>query len=224
MDLEDQAMVFATINLQQTKVSKSLAYDLYDFAKNRSPQKTCHNIAKLMNFRPGSPLAARIKILGKATGEGFELITQATFVDRLLRLITRDPMTDKDKLKRGKKLERANTNDEQTLIFRNRFIDGKDAEIAKILWNYFDAVQHRWPDAWDTDEPGMILPRTTGFAALMRVIPHAMRSIAPKSPVPRVSEFETYFQRVSLADNDFTSDRFKPGSSGEAALVRDLTV
>lgn len=27
MDIEDQAMVFATINLKQTKVSKSLAYD-----------------------------------------------------------------------------------------------------------------------------------------------------------------------------------------------------
>jgi DGQHR domain-containing protein len=31
MDIEDQAMVFATINLKQTKVSKSLAYDLYEY-------------------------------------------------------------------------------------------------------------------------------------------------------------------------------------------------
>ncbi|HEX4638685.1 MAG TPA: DGQHR domain-containing protein [Chthoniobacterales bacterium] len=169
MDLEDQAMVFATINLQQTKVTKSLAYDLYDFAKARSPQKTCHNIAKLMNFRDGSPFAGRIKILGKATGQTFELITQATFVDRLLRMITKDAMIDKDKLKRGKELTRATPSEERTLVFRNRFIDEKDAEIAKCLWNYFDAVRLRWPTAWNTDARGVILPRTTGFAALMRV-------------------------------------------------------
>src|SRR5437588_3907454 len=31
MDLEDQALLFATINLKQTRVSKSLAYDLFEF-------------------------------------------------------------------------------------------------------------------------------------------------------------------------------------------------
>ena len=63
MVLEDQAMVFATINLKQTKVTKSLASDLYEFADARSPQKTGHNIAKLMNFKEGSPLNKFIKIL-----------------------------------------------------------------------------------------------------------------------------------------------------------------
>src|SRR6266581_5535687 len=77
MELEDQAMVFATINLKQTKASKSLAYDLYEYAEARSPQKTCHNIAKLMNFKADSPFKGRIKILGKATGTGAETLTQA---------------------------------------------------------------------------------------------------------------------------------------------------
>ena len=48
MDVEDQAMVFATINLAQTKVNKSLVYDLYEYTKSRSPQKTAHNIARLL--------------------------------------------------------------------------------------------------------------------------------------------------------------------------------
>jgi DGQHR domain-containing protein len=39
MDMEDQALLFATINLKQTPVGKSLAYDLYEFAETRSPQK-----------------------------------------------------------------------------------------------------------------------------------------------------------------------------------------
>jgi DGQHR domain-containing protein len=37
MDLEDQALLFATINLKQTRVSKSLAYDLFEFATKVPP-------------------------------------------------------------------------------------------------------------------------------------------------------------------------------------------
>ncbi len=44
-DISDQAHIFATVNLEQTKVNKSLAYDLFSLARTRSPQKTCHNIA-----------------------------------------------------------------------------------------------------------------------------------------------------------------------------------
>ena len=55
MDIQDQAMVFATINLKQTKVNKSLAYDLYEFTKSRSPQKSAHDIARLLNYRTDSP-------------------------------------------------------------------------------------------------------------------------------------------------------------------------
>jgi DGQHR domain-containing protein len=224
MDLEDQAMVFATINLKQTKVSKSLAYDLYDFAKNRSPQKTCHNVAKLMNFRDHSPLFGRIKILGKSTGLGLERITQATFVDRLLKLISRDPMSDKDLLKRGKPLTPASAEVQKNLVFRNQFIQEKDAEIAKCLWNYFDAVAQRWPIAWKSEERGMVLARTTGFAALLRSLPHVLAQIKASNEIPEVDAFLSYLKRISLEDADFNSDRFKPGSTGEADLVRCLQV
>jgi len=39
IDIADQAYVFSTVNLAQTKVKKSLVYDLFDLAKKRSPQK-----------------------------------------------------------------------------------------------------------------------------------------------------------------------------------------
>lgn len=224
MEIEDQAMVFATINLKQTKVSKSLAYDLYDFAQCRSPQKTCHNIAKLLNYRKGSPFLGRIKILGKATGQKMEVITQATFVDRLLRLLSRDPMTDKDMLKRGKKLSPIPADKTGDLIFRNMFIQEQDAEIAKCVWNYFSAVAEKWPSAWNTDERGMILSRTTGFGTLMRLLPTVTSWISAKEKVVGVTEYATYFDKLNIKDNAFTSDRFKPGSSGEAELYRTLLI
>lgn len=222
MDIEDQAMVFATINLKQTKVTKSLAYDLYEYAKSRSPQKTCHNIAKLLNSKNGSPLINRIKILGKAsTDTGTEVITQSTFVDRLMRMISSDPMDDKDKIKRNKKIELYDHSKMKNYIFRKRFIDNRDAEIAKILWNYFLAVEKKWEIAWNNFDRGMVLARSTGFAALMRLLPEIYNSMN-ENDIPSVNRFLEYFKHSSILDSDFTSDNFKPGSSGEVELLRKL--
>ncbi len=227
MDIEDQAMVFATINLKQTKVSKSLAYDLYEYAAARSPHKTCHNVAKLLNYRSGSPLKDCIKILGKATGKELESITQATFVDRMMKLITRDPMGDKDRLKRGKRLEPAQGLDERRLLLRNLFIGSEDAKVAKILWEYFSAVKAKWPVAWSDRTKGAILGRTTGFAALIRLLPAATSRItrAPltkNSSLPTKADYFGLFKKIQLKDDDFTAERYLPGSTGEGKLYEDL--
>jgi DGQHR domain-containing protein len=222
MDMEDQAMVFATINLKQTKVSKSLAYDLYEYAVARSPQKTCHNIAKLLNSTERSPFLNRIKILGMASGKPAETLTQATFVDRLIKYISRDPMKDRDDLKRGRKLRPADGADKARLIFRDLFVGERDAEIAKIVWNYFDAVRKRWPHAWDTVGRGNILNRTTGFGALMRFLRPAYLQLGTSTTVPKTEAFLSLFESVEMKEDSFTADRFLPGSSGEADLYRLL--
>jgi DGQHR domain-containing protein len=223
MDIEDQAMVFATINIKQTKVSKSLAYDLFEFAERPSPQKTGHNIAKLLNFREGSPFRNRIKILGKAQGDNPEMqvLTQATVVDRILKYISRDPMDDQDQIKRGISL-RWDPKDRDRLIFRGRFIDGKDAEIAKIVWNYFSSIADRWPQAWSELERGQVLARTTGFAAFMRALRPLWVAMGSPTTIPGVSDFRSYLDRVQLVDADFTTENFKPGSTGEGELVRRI--
>jgi len=222
MEIEDQAMVFATINLKQTKVSKSLAYDLFEFAKSRSPQKTCHNIAKLLNNKNGSPYKNKIKILGMATGKVEETLTQATFVESLIVYISENPMQDRDILKRGKSLKKVDAKESEKLIFRNMFIDNKDEEIAKTLWNYFEAVNDKWDEAWSTKKTGNILNRTTGFHALMRFLKPAYLSFNKIGAIINTKEFYEIFRKIDLKDSDFTSDRYKPGSSGESDLYREL--
>lgn len=224
MDIEDQAMVFATINLKQTKVTKSLAYDLFEYTESRSPQKTCHNIAKLLNFKQGSPFYGRVKILGKASETASEVITQATFVDRLQKLITNDPMGVRDQIKRDdEKLKHLKGSDADKFVFWNRFVDGKDAEIAKIIWNYFKAVDSRWNSAWNNFEKGKILSKTTGFAALIRLLPLALNKLNIGEGIPSESDFLELLKKSDLKDADFTSDKFKPGSSGEGDLFKALS-
>jgi DGQHR domain-containing protein len=227
MEMEDQAIVFSTINLKQAPVAGSLVYDLYDYATTRSPQKTCHYVARLLNSRSESPFYHRIMILGTATGRPNETLTQAAFIDPLLKLISptsAEAMADRDALKRKKAIPLIEEGAIRTrkLIFRNMFIREGDAKIAKVLWNYFTAVAQRWPIAWNQKQRGLILNRTTGYRALMQFLPIVILSLDLIDKVPEVSVFAGVFQKVRLTDDDLNAEEFKPGSSGQAKLRNTL--
>jgi len=226
MEIEDQAMVFGTINLAQTKVNKSLVYDLYEYTRQRSPQKTSHNIVRTLNSKQGSPFYKRIKILGSATPGLKQTITQSTFVESLLRYISgtsAKALDDRNTLKQGLEPARATTVEAEKLIFRNFFLDGRDAEIAKIIWDYFDSIKERWPNSWDDlDTPGNILPRTNGFRAFMRLLPDVFNSLRDTNKIPSKNEFSSFFSGVNIEDGTFTSEKYKPGTSGEKSLFDEL--
>jgi DGQHR domain-containing protein len=222
MDMEDQAHVFATINLKQTPVNKSLAYDLFEYAETRSPQKTSHNVARLLNSKSKSPFEHKIMILGTAN-RASETLTQAAFIEPLLKLISRDPMSDRDSLRRGKDLTALEPAEVRAtrLIFRNMFVEDRDEEIAKALWNYFAAVEERWPEAWGEKQAGLILNRTTGYRALMRFLPLAYLTVGIDVVIQK-AEFRAMFNLVKINDVDFTPDNYKPGTSGQSELYHQL--
>lgn len=221
IDIADQAYIFSTINLAQTKVNKSLVYDLFSLAKKRSPQKTCHNIAVALDNTPKSPFYEKIKRLGRSTEGRFnETITQATFVQSLLKYISKDPIVDRDIYLRGSKPKLKRIDELQNLIFANMFIEEKDLEIADIIWNFFDAVKTKWPKAWEFSGRGLMLNKTNGFKAMIRFLKPAYLYLCKPGEVPRTEEFLNIFNKIDMVDDDFTIDEFKPGSSGEGKLFR----
>jgi DGQHR domain-containing protein len=224
MELEDQAIIFATINQEQTKVSKSLSADLFEFATHRSPQKTAHTIVRALNEKDGSPFKDKIKVLGTADDKEKETITQATFVENLLRYITPDKMYDRDLYKRGKKPAKVEGNTLRSLLFRNLFIEEKDPSIARIIWNYFCAIQSRWPNAWNPVTPELILNRSTGFIALMKFFRDAYLHLESDAigRVPETKEFIEIFSKMELKDTDFNRANYLPGSTGQSKLYKDL--
>ena len=218
-DISDQAYVFATVNLEQTKVIKSLAYDLYDLARTRSPFQTCHNIAVALDTFETSPFYKKIKRLEVASpNRKYETITQATFVNGFIGYISRDPKLDRDALLRGMKLSRLSDNESVRLCLRNMFIDGEDVKIGKIIEQYVLAVRDMWPDAWDSVEPGMILSRTNGFRAFASLFGKMYTSVARPGDFASSNLFGRLLEKVKLGSRDFNSEVFKPGTSGEAAL------
>ena len=219
MDIEYQALVFATINLEQTKVNKSLAYDLYAYATTRSPQKTCHNIVRLLNQREGSPFYNKIKVLGIA-GDRTETISQALFIDSLLPLISTNPNRDRDTLRRDRSLEMARQGEAHNLIFRNLFIEERDGLIARVLWNYFNAVQRKWDDYWTEVHKGCVLNRTTGFRGLMQFLPYAYVEVGGLKGSLVEAEFDDLFSRIDIPGSQVTPENYPPGTSG-STLFRD---
>ncbi len=221
-DLATQANVFATVNLAQTKVNRSLVYDLYSYENTRSPQKTCHDIAVALDRYDDSPFNKRIKRLGTATpNRDKEVLTQAALVESLMKYISTNPSEDRNTFIKRMFPKMADAQELNKLIFRNMWLDKRDTEIAQIIINYFKAVKAKWPEAWDAlDRQGNVLPKTNGFKALMRFLRpvYLQQSEIENGSVPSMDAFQTYFDRIDMKDEDFNTDTFPPGTSGEARL------
>jgi hypothetical protein len=141
-----------------------------------------------------------------------------------MRYMSKNPSQDREIYRRGGLPPKIGADESKSLIFRNMMIDLRDIDITDILWNYFDAVRRRWPDAWDYSGRGRILNKTNGFRALTRFLRDAYRELATpgKVPyeVPPTEGFERIFRTIDSPGDIFTIEEFKPGTSGEAALYR----
>lgn len=224
-DIADQAYIFATVNLSQTKVNRSLVYDLLDYTTARSPQRSCHDIAVAVDRHERSPLKDMIKRLGNATpGRTGETLTQATFVDSLLPMISIDPLGDREKLARGK-APKFDAAEYAKVPFRHLWLAERETDIAKSLMEYFAAIAERWPISWASRERGNILPRTNGFRALMRLLKNIYLRQFPQPTYDVVIDKEMIagsLRSIDLKDGDFTTELFPPGTSGEKLLYDRL--
>jgi hypothetical protein len=143
-------------------------------------------------------------------------------VEALMKYISLTDMQDRDLYKRGKTPPKADADASKVLIFRNMMIDGKDTDIASVVWNYFASVRDKWPRAWDGKGQGSMLNKTNGFRALMRFLRDAYLYVSDPGGVPKKLDFDTVFERINLRDDEFNTDNFPPGTSGESKLYRTL--
>jgi DGQHR domain-containing protein len=224
VDEGTQAMIFSTVNLAQTKVNKSIVYDLFSLDRDRSPEKTSHELVVNLNDIPESPFHHLIKRLGSATDGVFgETLSQATVVKGILPYITNDPLTDRDIGRRIGIWPDRGAKDFEKRIFYPFFRTREDHKILAIIINYFDAIREKWPLAWASTGRGAILSRTNGFNGSMRFLRDAYLDVTTRPDVPSKQQFAAIFARSDLVDADFNSDRFPPGSSGASALYKEFS-
>lgn len=226
-DVSEQANIFATVNLAQTKVNKSLVYDLTELANTSSPYKTCHNVAVALDEEPSSPFYERIKRLGTATPDRIkEPLTQASFVESLVKFISPDPVQDRNDLLAGRKLKAASILELKKFPFRNLFINEREVDIAEIIYNYFTAVQKKWPDSWRAVErTGNLLPRSNAFKAFMIYLREDAYPALARDDygrIPSVHEFSSSLSHINVRDEDFSIRNFAPGSGGQSTFLKML--
>ncbi len=208
MDIAEQANIFSKVNLTQTKVNKSLVYDLEEYSKIRTPYKTAHNIVVALNYSEKSPFYKKIKRLGYIEF-GEEILTQQTFVETLVKLfISSDPEQDRDEIAKYGNIK----DDDPKLPFRKMFRQEQDVEIAKIIFNYFSAVQKKWPEAWGNKK--YLLSKNNSFRALMKYLRDIYPKISQEGIIPTIDMFLQNFEHFEIQDTDFTSNKLKQGESG----------
>ncbi|HEV2437798.1 MAG TPA: DGQHR domain-containing protein [Verrucomicrobiae bacterium] len=130
-DLEEQAMVFATVNFNQKPVQRSFYFDIFGaFESDKvTPLSFTHEFVVHLNNAETSPLKGMIKLLG--TGPG--LVSQAFMVERLVPL--GDPQNPKSVFRTFYQLR-----------YKGEMSASK--QFASIVKNMFEAVRTEFPYAW----------------------------------------------------------------------------
>ena len=211
---EEKAYIFSTINNNQKKVDKSLIYDLFEVSRNRSPYKTCHEIARTMNQDKDSAFYKRLRMLGKKTQKN-ESLSQGTFVNYLMQLISKDPQGDMINQKNNIDLKR-----DTQLIFRDLYIEEKDGVILKILMNYFSAVKEVFHKEWIDDK--YILSKTTGYGALIKALPFYYKEGIEQNNLSK--DFFIKYMKIAKKNLEneskkLTSENFGSGEKEQKKLV-----
>ena len=222
----DKAEIFARVNQAQTKVNQSLVVDLASFYEERGPVKFAHEVVLALNRDEEGPLFDKVKRLGKADpGKGkVQTLAQATVVKPIVDFIAADPESERNRKYRGIFGVRREPSAWKKYIFQPFYDAEDDSGLFLCLTNYFAAVKLRWPESWDNSNArtGLILNRTTGYAALMRFLRQVYLRNCESGQILSMEACEEVFREINIPEQELTRDTFIPGSSGVSALYRRM--
>ena len=222
LTVAEEAYIFSTINSNQRKVDPSLIYDLFDVSMYRSPQKTAHEIARVMNSSTSSPFYNRLKMLGKkASDQDKATLSQGTFAKSILMLISKKPDEDARLLKQGKELD-----DDGKLSLRYFFIQEKDDLLVRVLSNCFNALKEVFPSEWEQPIDN-ILWKTTGFRAVIYALPFICRKGIREEVLTKdffVRCFTAFKDELTKRQLTLTSSSFPGGGEQNQKKLANLII
>lgn len=149
-----QAFLFATINMNQKKVDKSLAYELYGYnldeenSEQWSSEKLAVFLTRKLNLDENSIFHNHIIVAAENEEALFDVspknqdwfVSTASIVEGILSLISSNPKKDRDKLQQLSITDRKRKmliSDSTPL--RQYFLDSNDKLIYLIVLNFFNA-------------------------------------------------------------------------------------
>jgi DGQHR domain-containing protein len=224
LELTQRAGIFAKINSTQKSVNPSIAFQLFGYAEDRSPQKTAHDIAEILNTTTGSPFYKRLRMFGTKDEWTKGTLSQSTFSKTLMTLYSSDPVSDENKLLRNEELEPNNK-----CPLREYFRNKDDKTVLTIVWKYFYNVYQTWPDQWNDLDGQSILVKTTGYIALIQVLRQWLLSKNSSQIINNNGVIEMFEQIKSKYENfRFVRANYPSGNQGviilRDSLLKDLNL
>ncbi|MDF4512709.1 DGQHR domain-containing protein [Vibrio parahaemolyticus] len=167
LPLAYHARIFTNININQKRVDKNLAYNLFQFDMEQgkpnswSPETLAVYFTRVLANDEDSPLKGKIK-LGTLNNTSETSISMASFIDGILSLITSNPKNDREilhtkKIKDGR--DRSMLSEVKTKApLRNLYLEEKDKTLYDLILGYFSVIES---SLWEFD----IFKKTLGVHA-----------------------------------------------------------
>lgn len=186
-----QARIFATININQKRVDKSLAYQLFGYDLNESnadkwpPDMLGVYFARVLEGKKESPFEGHIRLAlleeddeleenneRKLRLEGAPIweVSVACIVEGVTRLISAKPSADRSALASGQINDRSELGMD-TSPLRGLYIGGKDKTLLGLITDYFSVIDEL---LWDGQKKGSFITKTVGVLALFDVLRDAL--------------------------------------------------
>ncbi|WP_298418078.1 DGQHR domain-containing protein [uncultured Kordia sp.] len=229
-----QAYLFATINYNQKPVDKSLALEQFGYftevteSKTWSPELLAVHLSKKLNTENDSPFFNHIKVapqndeflLSKKPKEMDWLVSTATIVDGVLKLISTNPKEDSNELRRLNEKDRNRTkisrNDNTPL--RRFYIEGNDLFVYKIIFNFFKVVDVEIfkPVTGQTS----YIKKTIGIQALFVILKEILNRNLDTDKNISQEYFKSYIDRFKTID--FTDNFYTASGIGKSRIQNSI--
>jgi len=209
-----QAYLFATINMNQRKVDKSLAYEQFGYNLDDetpeawAPDKLPVFFTRKLNVNPESPLHQHIKIapleadlIFPQDGTKTWMISTACIVEGILTLISARPKDDRDKLHGREVKDRKRTLLVQdSAPLRDLYLHCEDGKLWELLLGFLNLAKEH---LWDHATKRSFIRKTIGVQALFDVFRFvALRTLIEQLPAELARVFKSVV-RVDFSDQFF---------------------
>ena len=230
-----QAYLFATINSTQKPVDRSQTYELFGYnvehepATEWSPDKLAVFLARKLNTDPDSPFYNRILVSAEndmvlsraeARAAGRWMVSMATVVGGIARLISTSPKEDADLLRTDQRTDRtklAAQRPRDRSPLRQLYLETRDKVLYMAVVNFFfSAFSLAGPDDHNAERESF-LTKTVGIQALFDVL----RELAAPALERRDFSRESFIEKLRpLAVIDFSYNGFQQASGQGRSLLR----
>ncbi|HCG5136133.1 TPA: DGQHR domain-containing protein [Vibrio parahaemolyticus] len=219
-----QALVFSTINFNQKKVDKSLAYQLFGYQLDEGdkdfwpPDIVAVKLSRSLNEKENSPFKDRIQLIKKQSENGGEYrwsISSAAFISGVLSLLTTNAKADRYKIGEKKIIgynTRKSLKENSNCPLRSYYLDGNDLAIEMVIHRFFSSMKKTlWVGRSESD----IVFRTVGVAAQFSLL----KDLLLKGKVTLNSELDFDELLACFQDINIDSEYFSPRTATKKRLL-----